>query len=91
MSENLLAESQGCQCGHHTEEPVLVASEIPQAIRHGAIFGAIAQVRSGASMILVAPHDPARLIAQLREREGDAITIEYVEREPGWKLRISRK
>lgn len=91
MSENLLAGGHGCQCGHHGEEPVLRATEIPHAIRHGAIFGAVGQLQPGSSMILVAPHDPLPLLAQLEEREGGAIAVEYVERGPEWKLRLTRR
>lgn len=91
MAENLLTTTTGCACGHHSGEPVLVAGEIPHAIRHGAILGAIAQLAPGASMILEAPHDPVPLLAQIREREGDAVEITYVERETAWRLRIRRR
>ena len=87
MTENT---PHSCNCGHEADEPVLVATEIPHAIRHGAILGAVSQLRSGASMILVAPHDPLPLLRQLEEMEGDDVTIEYVERGPEWKLRIRR-
>lgn len=90
MTENLLTNSSGCGCGHHSAEPVLVAGEIPHAIRHGAIFGAIGQLSPGSSMILDAPHDPLPLLAQLKDIEGDAVAVEYVERDTAWRLRFTR-
>ncbi|HZK04592.1 MAG TPA: DUF2249 domain-containing protein [Actinomycetaceae bacterium] len=95
MHENLLSTTtaHGCACGHHhdVEEPVLIAGEIPHAIRHGAILGAVSQLTPGASMILVASHDPKPLLRQLAEREGEAVAVEYVERGPEeWRLRLAR-
>nr|NLD39957.1 DUF2249 domain-containing protein [Actinomycetales bacterium] len=93
MTENLLTNpsgTSGCACGHHGGEPVLVAGDIPHALRHGAIFGAIGQLAPGASMILDAGHDPLPLLNQLREREGDAVSVEYLERETTWRLRFTR-
>lgn len=82
----------GCGCGHEDEHlPELDARAIPHAIRHGAIFGAIGQLRPGAALVLVAPHDPIPLLAQLQDREGDAVTVEYLQRGPqDWKLKMTR-
>jgi len=82
----------GCTCGHHDEElPELDARLIPHAIRHGAIFGAVSQVRPGQAMVLVAPHDPLPLLAQLAQREGDAVEVSYLQRGPeAWRLRLAR-
>ena len=38
--------------------PTLNASEIPHAVRHGAIHGALGTLNVGESMILIAPHNP---------------------------------
>lgn len=70
----------GCGCGHD-DVPTLDARVIPGAIRHGAILGALDQVRPGAAMILVAPHDPLPLLDQVRDRFGDAVEIGYVDRD----------
>lgn len=91
MEENLLSTSHKCSCGHDTQEPELRASDIPHAIRHGAILGAIAGLRPGASLVLVAHHDPVPLLAQVKAQEADAVCIDYVERGPDeWKLRFAR-
>ncbi|WP_245851923.1 DUF2249 domain-containing protein [Mobilicoccus massiliensis] len=61
--------------------PTLDALVIPGAIRHGAILGARSQVRPGAGMILVAPHDPLPLLALVWETFGEGVEIGYVDRE----------
>lgn len=85
-------EAGGCACGHEDEHlPELDARAIPHAIRHGAIFGSIGQLRLGASLVLIAPHDPLPLLKQLQDREGDAVVVEYLQRGPeDWKLKMTR-
>ncbi|HRC12124.1 MAG: DUF2249 domain-containing protein [Candidatus Phosphoribacter baldrii] len=82
----------GCACGEHDEQlPELDARVIPHAIRHGAIFGALGAVKPGKGMVLVAPHDPLPLLAQLAAREGDAVEVSYLQRGPeAWRLRLHR-
>ena len=46
--------------------PTLNASEIPHAVRHGAIHGALGTLNVGESMILIAPHNPVPLSRRLR-------------------------
>jgi uncharacterized protein (DUF2249 family) len=85
-------DATGCGCGGHDEAlPELDARLIPHAIRHGAIFGALGQLRAGQAMVLVAPHDPLPLLAQLQQREGDAVEVSYLQRGPeAWRLRLGR-
>lgn len=89
-----LSETQGgCACGCSGDEgvPALDAREIPHALRHATIFGAIGALRPGQQMDLVADHDPLPLLGQIVEREGDAVTHDYLERGPdAWTLRFSR-
>ena len=90
----IVEKQGGCGCGCSGDEgvPALDAREIPHAIRHATIFGAIGGLRPGQQMDLVAPHDPLPLLAQLAEREGDAVSHEYVERGPeAWTLRFTRR
>ncbi|WP_040157053.1 DUF2249 domain-containing protein [Mobilicoccus massiliensis] len=76
------SDGGGCGCGcNHGDLPVLDARVIPGAIRHGAILGAISQVRPGAAMILHAPHDPLPLLDQVRDAFGDSVEIGYIDRE----------
>lgn len=80
----------GCACGHDHGEPELDSRVIPHAIRHGAIFGALASLPPGGAMILTASHDPVPLLDQIRERVGDAIEVSYLQRGPQeWRLRLA--
>jgi uncharacterized protein (DUF2249 family) len=83
----------GCGCGcSDTGTPVLDVRQIPHAIRHATVFGALEAIRPGGSLVLVAPHDPKPLLAQIATREGDAITVTYEERGPeAWSLRLTRR
>ena len=51
------------------------ARGIGRRFRHAAIFGALDALQPGEAMRFVNDHDPLPLLAQLRERYGDAIDI----------------
>ncbi len=57
------------------------ARGVARRFRHSAIFGAIGVLRSGETMRFVNDHDPIPLIAQLRERLGENLTVTYRERD----------
>jgi len=59
------------------------ARGIGRRFRHAAIFGALDALQPGEAMRFVNDHDPLPLLAQLRNRYGEALTIEYRQREPG--------
>ncbi|MHB1590235.1 MAG: DUF2249 domain-containing protein [Sulfuricella sp.] len=59
------------------------ARGVAKRFRHAAIFGALDSLHPGETMRFVNDHDPLPLLAQLMERYGDAIAINYVAREPG--------
>lgn len=83
-----------CGCGEapETGHPELDATTIPHAIRHATIFGALDAVAVGGAMVLVAPHDPLPLLAQLDERSRGGFEVEYLERGPEkWRLLLSRR
>ncbi|MBD2760615.1 DUF2249 domain-containing protein [Yimella sp. cx-573] len=86
-------KSSGCACGC-TESgiPELDVRPVPHPLRHGAVFGALSSVRPGAAMVLIAPHDPKPLLAQIAEREGDAVEVTYlVEGPDAWHLKLARR
>ncbi len=84
------APETGCGCGGHAEpDPVLDARTIPHAVRHGAIFGAFDAIPPGGSLVLVAPHAPVPLLAQLAERAPIEVEM-LVEGPTEWHVRITR-
>ncbi|OBG15695.1 cation-binding protein [Mycolicibacterium celeriflavum] len=80
-----------CGCESDAGEPVLDVREVPHSIRHATVFGAFDAVPVGASMVLVAPHDPVPLLRQLHDRTSGRISVDYLERGPeAWRLRLAR-
>ena len=59
------------------------ARGIAKRFRHAAIFGALDALVPGETMRFVNDHDPLPLLEQLRQRYGEAVSIEYRQREPG--------
>ncbi|HZV92169.1 MAG TPA: DUF2249 domain-containing protein [Caldimonas sp.] len=59
------------------------ARGVAKRFRHAAIFGALDSLHPGETMHFVNDHDPLPLLDQLRARYGDAIGIEYRQRDPG--------
>ncbi|MFE9880274.1 DUF2249 domain-containing protein [Streptomyces sp. NPDC005784] len=96
MREELIEETGGCGgvcgCGGAEEgaEPELDVREVPHALRHATVFGALDAVPAGTAMVLVAPHDPLPLLAQIEQRNPGIFSVEYLERGPeAWRLRLS--
>ena len=85
--------STGCACGHaNDDEIVLDVRQIPHAIRHATIFGAIGAIAPGFSLDLVADHNPLPLLAQLDQRNPGEFAVSYLEKGPEvWKLRLARQ
>jgi uncharacterized protein (DUF2249 family) len=87
------AAGHSCGCGGHDDAdvPVLDVRTVPHAIRHATVLGAFDAVPRGASLLLVAPHDPRPLLGELTARTGGALAVDYEERGPGvWRLRLTR-
>ncbi|HEU4568674.1 MAG TPA: DUF2249 domain-containing protein [Marmoricola sp.] len=71
--------------------PELDARQVPHAIRHATIFGALDVVGPGGGLVLVAPHDPLPLLAQVEQRYSGAFDVSYLERGPeAWRLLLTR-
>jgi uncharacterized protein (DUF2249 family) len=70
---------------HTTPEAIYPfdARGIAKRFRHAAIFGALDSLHSGETMRFCNDHDPLPLLAQLRQRYGDAVEIQYQQREAG--------
>lgn len=84
---------QSCGCNETDDTgPELDARTVPHAIRHAAIFGALDSVGFGHALVLVAPHDPLPLLAQLEQRQPGAFDVQYLQRVPdAWRLRLRRR
>ena len=59
------------------------ARGVAKRFRHAAIFGALDSLNPGETMRFVNDHDPLPLLQQLAARYGDAVHIEYLQRDPG--------
>ncbi len=87
------ADGHRCGCGEVDAPgyPELDARAIPHAIRHATIFGALDSVHPGSGLVLIAPHDPLPLLAQIEQRNPGLFTVDYVERGPQtWRLKFVR-
>ncbi|WP_310965069.1 DUF2249 domain-containing protein [Nocardioides terrisoli] len=83
-----------CSCGEHDGPgyPELDARMVPHAIRHATIFGALDAVHPGGGLVLVAPHDPLPLLAQIEQRQPSVFEVSYLERGPeAWRLQLVRR
>ncbi len=83
-----------CGCGEQDAgtDVELDARAVPHAIRHSTIFGALDGLPEGKVMVLVAPHDPLPLLAQLEQRSPGVFEVGYDERGPeAWRLRFRRR
>lgn len=77
--------------GAGADLPVLDATVIPHAVRHATIFGALDAVEEGGGLVLVAPHDPLPLLAQIEARHPGRFAVEYLQRGPEtWHLAFTR-
>lgn len=59
------------------------ARGIAKRFRHAAIFGALDTLQPGETMRFANDHDPLPLLAQIGQRYGERVSIEYRQREPG--------
>lgn len=99
--EHALTGAAGTGCGGHTCScgevdspgyPELDARVVPHTIRHATVFGALDAVGTGGGMVLVAPHDPLPLLAQIEQRFPHVFTLEYLERGPeAWRIAFVRR
>ena len=84
------AQPGACGCGEESVgAPVLDVRTIPHAIRHATVFGAWSAIPVGGSLVLVAPHDPKPLLAQLADR--GPVSVTYLDEGPdAWRLQLTR-
>lgn len=84
-----------CGCGESDDGevlPELDARAIPHAIRHATVLGALDQTSHGGGILLIAPHDPIPLLAQLERRSPGVFEVSYVQRGPDtWRLSVVKR
>lgn len=93
--QNLMADGGQSTCGCGCSDsgvPELDVRSIPHAIRHATVFGALTAIPQGGSLVLVAPHDPRPLLAQIADRHGpEAWGVTYLAEGPeAWHIRLDR-
>ncbi|MFI8093194.1 DUF2249 domain-containing protein [Streptomyces sp. NPDC086080] len=82
----------GCGGSDDVEVPELDVREVPHALRHATVFGALGAVPAGRAMVLVAPHDPLPLLRQIEDRHPGVFSVEYRERGPeAWRLLLTHR
>jgi len=59
------------------------ARGVAKRFRHAAIFGALDSLQSGETMRFANDHDPLPLLAQIEQRYGDRVEVQYRQREAG--------
>ncbi|MCD7442374.1 DUF2249 domain-containing protein [Streptomyces lincolnensis] len=98
VDEARIEKTGGCDgvCGRggaeEANEPELDVRDVPHALRHATVLGALDAVPAGAAMVLISHHDPLPLLAQIEERDPGAFSVEYLERGPeAWRLRLSHR
>ena len=86
------ADGTACTCGEKNSERIVLDTRlIPHAIRHATIFGALDSNEPGASIDLIASHNPLPLLAQLEQRNPDVFSVSYLLEGPeDWALRVTR-
>ena len=76
--------------GQAGQVPTLNASEIPHAVHHGAIHGALGTRNVGEAMILIAPHNPLPLLREIEARD-ETFELEYLQEGPtDWHIKFTR-
>lgn len=83
-----------CNCADEStsEYPELDATLIPHALRHAAIFGALDSLSVGSGMILLAPHKPVPLLAQIETRTPGAFEVSFLNEGPEkWHVQFVRQ
>ncbi|MEO6827181.1 MAG: DUF2249 domain-containing protein [Microbacteriaceae bacterium] len=85
-------DGTACTCGESSPSTlVLDTRQIPHAIRHATIFGALDALAVGISLDIVASHMPAPLLAQLEQRNPGAFLSTVIDNGPeAWKIRLTR-
>ena len=85
------ADGHTCGCEHEDSEVVLDVRSIPHAVRHAAVRGAFSAIPAGGSLVLIAPHRPMPLLAELNVDANGALAVEFLLEQPSeCHIRVTR-
>jgi uncharacterized protein (DUF2249 family) len=93
----------GCGCGGDaagaaaapaavlTIDPRLDVRELPHGQRHARVLAALDSLADDAGLVLVAPHAPLPLLAEIDARYGGRVAAEWLQEGPDvWQIRLHR-
>jgi uncharacterized protein (DUF2249 family) len=85
--------AHSCECGilDEPDYPAFDVRAVPHAIRHATVFGALESIAVGGGLILIAPHNPLPLLAQIDERFPGRFAVSYLSGGPeDWRVQFVR-
>jgi uncharacterized protein (DUF2249 family) len=93
----------GCGCGGDAPgalsasatvlsiDPRLDVRDLPHGQRHDRVLAALDALPADGALVLVAPHAPLPLLAQIDARYGGQMTVDWLQDGPDvWQIRLSR-
>jgi uncharacterized protein (DUF2249 family) len=65
--------------------------DLPHRERHAAVLSALDATAPGDALVLIAPHAPRPLLAQIEARYGGQVSVDWLQSGPeAWQLRLLR-
>jgi uncharacterized protein (DUF2249 family) len=64
--------------------------EVPHGQRHALVLSTVEALDLGQAVVLVAPHAPRPVLAQINEQFPGQISEEWLQSGPVWQIRLER-
>lgn len=72
-------------------DPRLDVRDVPHAERHARVLAALDALQPGDALVLIAPHAPRPLLAEIDRRYGAGMSAEWLQDGPDvWQIRLQR-
>ncbi|GAB2957956.1 hypothetical protein GCM10027280_53400 [Micromonospora polyrhachis] len=72
-------------------DPRLDVRDLPHGQRHAQVLAALDALPAGGALVLIAPHAPRPLLAEVGQRYGDQMATEWLQTGPDvWQVRLER-